>query len=257
MRIYYPNRLDVAPTITGSSQASASLSASNVAHDHVVKVWRTGTASATETVTFDFGASVAATSAIIFAHTLLGTDSNIELRKSTDNFAANDVLVATFTWAATPMLVTFSTTSSRYWRVKFTKASAGATRDIGRIFIGDYVDFAGLPDWDGFKVKVVDLSSRDRSRGGQCFSSRQPQYREFKLDMTGVSQAQIATLRTLSETVGTHTPFFLTADVGASDEAGEILYLQLSEAIGREADGMGSSGDDLAWASPISAEECL
>lgn len=255
MRLYYPNLSDSA-TISASSQASTSLAGENVAHDHRARIWRTGTSSADEYVTIDLGSSQAATAAIIFAHTLLNADSDIELRKSNDNFVSNDVLVATFTWSASAMLVTFSSTSSRYWRFAFTKASAGVSRDLGRVFLGNYVELADLPDWDGFEVTPIDLSQKQRSEGGQSFTAIRNHYREFRLPMSGVTQSEIDALKTFSETVATHTPFFFTGDVGQSDETGEIIYAQLMKPLKRTPDGMGPTSG-LAWSTSFEAEEML
>lgn len=256
MRLYYPNLTNAYSAITGTSRASTSLSYENVAHDHKAKLWRTGTAVATEYVTIDLGSAKSATAAIIFGHTLLNTDSTIELRKSNDNFGANDVLVGTFTWSAAAMLLTFAATSERYWRFKFTKAAAGVSRDIARVFLGNYVDLPNLPDWDGFKVKVTDLTNKQRSEGAQIFSGIRPQFRTFHLDASGVTQTEIEALKLHGETVGIHTPFFLTVAVGQTDETGEILYVQLSKVPDRNADAMGEVSG-LAWTAPIEAEEAL
>lgn len=154
------------------------------------------------------------------------------------------------------MVLPFSLTSSRYWRVKFTKSAAGISRDIGRVFIGNYADFAGLPDWDGFKVKVNDMSQTDRSEGGQTYSAQRPQFRSIKLEMSGASAGQAIALKTHGETVGIHTPFFLQADTAATDETGEVFYVKLSDVPDRNADGLDSDGA-IAWAAPMNVEEEL
>jgi len=253
VRIFYPNLIDSASVITGSSQASSDLSASNVAQEHPSKVWRTATSVATETVTFDLGSSIAATAAIIYAHTLTGSDSAIQIRKSTDNFAANDVLVASFTYASSKMLVLFSSASSRYWRITFTKSAAGVSRDIGRVFIGNYVT---IPlQADGFEISPVDMSQTERSEGLQMYSARRGQYRSAKLSMEAISQSEAALLKTFCETVGTFTPFFIVADEGLpSDESGEVLYLKATKLPSRKTTGFDSSGN-LAWSGELTAEE--
>lgn len=257
MRIYYPNLIDAYSAITGTSRASSDLSYENVAHEHVSKIWRTGSSVADEYVTIDLGSAQPATAAIIYAHTLLVGDTTIQLRKSTDNFAANDVLVGTFTWVAGPIILTFTSASSRYWRVKFTKAAAGVSRDIGRIFIGTYTDFTGLPDFDGFKVGRKDMSQSERSEGGQVYTARRPQYRVFKLTMSGLTQAQGNALDTLLETVGTHTAFFMVADESApSDQSGETVYVKLNELPEVGAGGLDSAGA-LAWEGSLVANELL
>ena len=260
MRLYYPNLLDTYSAITGSSRASSDLSYENVAHEHVSKVWRTGATLADEYVTFDLGSAQAVTCAIIFAHTLNSLDAatnSIELRKSTDNFAANDVLVGTFSFTTAAMVLTFASTSSRYWRIKFSKDNASDTKDFGRIFLGNYVTFTGLPDFDGFEVQGKDMSQSERSEGGQVYTAQREQYRVFKLTMSGLTQAQGAALKSFSETVGTHTPFFMIADESApSDESGETVYVKLNDIPTRKAGGI-DTGGYLAWEGTLTANELL
>lgn len=255
MRIYYPNLIDSYSAISGTSQASAALGYANVAHEHISRVWRTGTSVADEYVTIDLGSAQAATAAIIFEHTLTAGDSAIQLRKSTDNFAADDVLVGTFVFSAAAMVLTFSSASSRYWRVKFTKSAAGVSRDIARIFIGNYAD---IPlDGDGFGAEPKSLSNTDRSEGGQTFSTIRDQYRAFKFSTNGLSQSEVALLKTFTETVDTHTPFFVIADTTPpSDESGETLYCKLTKMPPRNARGFDSSGN-IAWQGDFTAEEQL
>lgn len=253
MRIHYNNLIDAiaAAAITSTSEASSELGPENVAHDHVSKVWRTGGSVADEYVTFDLGSAQAATSVIIFAHTLTALDfaaNAVELRKSTDNFAANDVLVAsTSTFTAGAIVLTFSSTSSRYWRIKFTKDNAADVRDIGRVFLGTYETFTGLPDWDGLKIKPRDMSQTDRSEGGQTYSCVRPQYREVSFDASALNQTEVGVLKTISEEVGTHTPFFIIAIESGSDaESAETLYVKFTQIPERNTAGMGSDGN-LAW----------
>lgn len=260
MRLYYPNLVDDYSAITGSSRASSDLSYENVAHEHVSKVWRTGATLADEYVTFDLGSSQAATAAIIFAHDLESADASagvIEVRKSTDNFAANDVLVGSFTFSAAAMVLTFASTSSRYWRIKFTKFDAAEVRQIGRVFLGNYVTFTGLPDFDGFEVQAKDMSQSERSEGGQVYTAQRDQYRVFKLTMSGLTQAQGTALKLFSETVGTHTAFFMIADESApSDESGETVYCKAADLPARKSGGLDTAGA-LAWEGTLTANELL
>jgi hypothetical protein len=255
MRLYYPNLIDAYSAITGTSQASTDLGYVNVATEHPSKIWRTGTSTATESVTIDLGSAQAATAAIIYAHTLTAGDSTIQLRGSTDNFAASNVLVGTFTWVSGPIVVTFGSASFRYWRVIFTKSAAGVSRDIGRLFVGNYVTLTGLPDFDGFECDVTDMSQSERSEGGQIYTARRTQYRQFKLNMSGLSQSQAASLKLFSETVGTFTPFFMIADESApADESGETVYVKLDKVPARKTGGLDSAGF-LAWEGSLVANE--
>lgn len=87
-------------------------------------------AGANDTVTIDLGSSKSASMAGIHGHNLDSNVTTIELRKSTNNFSGNDVLVATFSLDANSVLfkptawVTFTSTSSRYWRLEFTGTNA-------------------------------------------------------------------------------------------------------------------------------------
>lgn len=73
------------------------------------------------TVTVDCGAAKSADYAIIWSHNLGTLGLTVEVRGSTDNFAASDVLVATNTPSDDkPLLLQFSSASYRYWRLQFT-----------------------------------------------------------------------------------------------------------------------------------------
>jgi hypothetical protein len=253
MRVFSPNFIDAA-TITGSSRASTSLSWENVADPRAAKIWRTGTSSANESITFDLGASNSALGAIIFAHSLAFGDSAIELHKSSDNFVANDVTVGTFAWSSGPMILTFGLSSARYWRIQFTKSSAGVSRDIGRIFIGNYADMDSVV-WDGFKIKPNDLSQTQRSEGGQTYSNIRPQFRTIKID-NWLYAGECITLKILTDRVGSHTAFFCQADPDATDESGELFYVKFREPPNRDSAGLDVDGN-LAWEASMELEEQL
>jgi hypothetical protein len=71
------------------------------------------------TVTVDCGSSKNVDYWAIYGHDLFTTGCTIELRKSTDNFAANDVLVDTHTPGDNkPILRLITSTGSRYWRLR-------------------------------------------------------------------------------------------------------------------------------------------
>lgn len=255
MRFFTTNLIDASGvTITGSSSASASLGASNVAHEHKAKVWRTDDAAADETITFDLVSSQAATSAIIFAHTLLGTDSLIQLRKSTDNFAANDVLVGSFTWASGPLVLTFSSASSRYWRVAFTKASAGVTRDIGRIFLGTYTDIENVIDFTGLDIDPQDMSVHMTAAGGQDYTDVRNQYRNISLSLDSFSTTDKDTIRGITDTTGTHQAFFFQVFSSGTTEEAEAFYVKFRKIPGRKVSGINSG---LVWDSKMELKEQL
>lgn len=77
------------------------------------------------TVTVDCGSARSADYALIYGHDLGTKGATAEIRGSTDNFSASDVLVATSTPTIDdPVLLTFTPASFRYWRLRLTGASA-------------------------------------------------------------------------------------------------------------------------------------
>src|SRR5438105_670913 len=100
MRLFYDNLIDYAATVVTASSQQADLPGSNVINELSKKVWRTGTAAAPESITFDLGSAKDVTGVILLDHTLTNADTNIELHASTDNFAASDVTVAVLVWAS-------------------------------------------------------------------------------------------------------------------------------------------------------------
>ena len=254
MRFWYPNLIDVSGVGITSTSAATGAPVSNVANELKTRVWRTGTSTAAESVTFDLGSSKACTAVILFAHTLLNTDSTIQLRKSTDNFAANDVLVTALTWASGAISATFASASSRYWRVVFTKASSGVTRDIGRIFMGIYTDTTEQPDQGSFKIKPVDRSTSSKSVGGQTYTDKRSSYRGFQMKFGMVSTTFKDAITALYNSVQTHTSFFAQVDTAGTTEVGEIVYVKLGNEI--EADDSGADSDVL-WNVKLELEEQL
>lgn len=76
------------------------------------------------TITVDSGSAKSIDYLWIYAHNLGSTGCTVEVRKSTDDFGANDVLVDTHTPTDDkPILRVLSSYSSRYNRVRFTTGS--------------------------------------------------------------------------------------------------------------------------------------
>ncbi len=119
-KFFYDNRLDdAAPT---ASTTATGYDVLNLRDWRPYTWWQPTALPAT--VTVDCGSSVAADYFALYGHNCFTQGNTVELRKSTDNFAANDVLVASKTPTDDkPFLVEFTSASSRYWRLKFTSGS--------------------------------------------------------------------------------------------------------------------------------------
>lgn len=212
-----------------SSPTSASLSDTGLSAS-------SGQPITSEYVRFDLGSAQAATSCVIFNHTL-GASEAPQLRASTDNFSASDVLIGTFTHSTGPMLLTFGSSSYRYWQLKWTKNPITTAVDIGRVFLGPYTEILGQNnvnpfDMGGYKELSDDLSQKQKSRGGQTYVDRIAQFKKWKLSMSYMTQANRDSIVTFSEAVGEHTSFFFQADTASPLDT--IYYTKLTRLAGRE-----------------------
>lgn len=120
-KFLYDNRLD-----DGTPAASTTAAGFDVLN---LRDWRPYTwwkpSSLPATVTVDCGSAQSADYAALYGHDCATQGNTVEIRGSTDNFSASDVLVATSTPSTDdPLVITFSAVSYRYWRIKLTGGSA-------------------------------------------------------------------------------------------------------------------------------------
>lgn len=120
-KIFYDNRLNDAVPV--ASTTAAGFSVLNLRDSRPFTWWKPTAMPAT--VTVDCGAAKAVDSLAVYGHDLGTRAATIELRGSTDNFGASDVLVDTFAPADDlPFIRQFASVSYRYWRLRFTGAAA-------------------------------------------------------------------------------------------------------------------------------------
>lgn len=255
-RFWYSNRVDVSGVSIAASTTTTGYPASNVAHEFKQRVWRTGATVAAETLTFDLGSALACTSVILFNHNLTASDSSIQLLANSSDSWGSPAFTQALTHASSIISQTFSTQTYRYWRITFTKSSSSETRDIGRVFLGTYHDTEAQPTYDGLKIEPQDRTTIQRSIGGQTYADSRSIYRQVRLDFDGISQTQMTTFKTIADTVGRHTSFFLQVDPSGTSgtEQREILYVKFAVPFKRDVEGMDS---DLAWETTMELEEQL
>lgn len=97
------------------------------------------------TVTVNCGSAKAADYAVVWGHDLYSNACTVEIRGSTDNFSASDVLVATRTPTSdSPFVMLFNSVSYQYWRIKITGAAGIPTIAIAavgaRLDVPSYLD---------------------------------------------------------------------------------------------------------------------
>lgn len=254
MRLFYTNLIDGEVTLTPTSEA-ALLPVENIANELPGRPWRTGTSTATERVVIDLGSAQSVTSVILYAHNLTGSDSAILLEgNSADSWGAPAFSQA-LTWSADAIAAVFASQSFRYWRISFTKSAAGETRDIGRVFLGTYVDTDEQPSWDGYESTPRDLSRKLRTPSGQVYADLQPErQRLFRARFAQMPNSQAAALRTFYDSVGEAVSFF--AQVETSGVLTEILYVKLNQPVSLSARGL-DDGGSLAWDGELQLEETL
>ncbi|MEW6304696.1 MAG: hypothetical protein AB1705_14570 [Verrucomicrobiota bacterium] len=257
MRFFYDNLIDASGVVVTTSSEQSDLPAANVTHEHKAKVWRTGSSVALEYVVFDLGSAQSVTSCIIFNHTLLNTDTLIKIQGNSSDSWASPAVDETLTWSSGAIFKVFAGGSYRYWRFTFTKASAGVTRDIGRIFLGTYYTTTEQPDDDGLDIRPDDLSVTTVSRGGQEWTDARPQYRAFHVSFSAINSTQTDNFKTISDAVGEHTPFFVVIDETASTSlpTGEMLYVKFKKAVGRKVNS--HDGSEYKWDVKMELKEQL
>lgn len=121
-KILYDNRFKDA-TPVASSTATGNYNVLNLRDWRAFTWWKPATLPAT--VTVDCGSAKSADYLWVWGHDLFTNGCTIELRGSTDNFGASDVLVITKTPTSNkPFMVTVASASYRYWRVRITGSTA-------------------------------------------------------------------------------------------------------------------------------------
>jgi hypothetical protein len=209
IRYHYDNLIDYAGVAISESSEVSTLPSSNVANDLRTKVWRTGTSTADEWIVFDLGSAKAVSAVILLDHTLTAGDSAITLEGHTADSWATPAYSNTLTYAASTIYEVFAAETYRYWRVKFTKASAGVSRDIGRIFLGPYVTASREVSPGDYTENTVDRTVTRRTLGGQSYSWLRDSYRSLTLGWKWIEDAQKTEFSTLASTVGSSVPWFL------------------------------------------------
>lgn len=119
--LLFDNRLD-----DGAPAASSTAAGFNVLN---LRDWRNYTwwkpVALPATVTVDCGQAKAADTLAVYGHTLYSCGCTVEVRGSTDNFGASDVLLASVAPAGDqPFLLAFNSASYRYWRLRITGGAA-------------------------------------------------------------------------------------------------------------------------------------
>lgn len=118
--IAFDNRLKDAAPVASTTALGAAI---NLADFRPYTSWKPSALPAT--VTVDCSSAKSVDYLAVFNHNLFSNGCTIEVRGSTDNFAASDELVHSYAPAAdTAFIRNFTSASYRYWRIRITGATA-------------------------------------------------------------------------------------------------------------------------------------
>lgn len=217
--ILYDNRFaDAIPL--ASSTAAGDYAAANLADWRPYTWWKPAVMPAT--VTDNDGSIQAADYCAVFGHNLGTVGATLEVRRSSDGFVANDVLVTSITPAGDePILLTFATQTAT-WRIKVTGAVAPA---LAIVSIGSQLQ---LPKYlakgfDPTQRKPVGQSNRSMQGQPLGGSLRYEQWSE-SIDLRNVTWSWIrATWLPAWRTHLKHTPWLFAWD--PTDHADELVLV--------------------------------
>lgn len=257
MKTFWYNLIDLSATTLTAASANASYPVTNLASEFLQTVYKTGTSATAEYINIDLGSSKAFSSIVIAEHDLLAAD-NLRFKFSDDSSYTSAVEILIEHVAGT-IVVTFPEVEARYVRIMFDKASAGDTRQIGRLFVGPHDDFEKVIEYNGYNEGKEDLSRKSRTLGGQVYSEVRPIYSVFQLTCSYLEQEKSGWLRELDAYVGTHTPFFIQVQETTDSTLNEsplddVLYVMLRNMLDRDVE---SVDEVLRYGMDLNLEEFI
>lgn len=276
MRFFYDNLIDASGTVLTASSEVATLPVSNLANEFRTRIWRTGTGSATETVTIDLGSAQDVSSIILLDHTLTAADSAIAIQANNADAWGAPAFSQALAWQAGTIYAVFDAVKNfRYWRLTFTKSAAGESRDIGRLFLGTYYQTTEDPDYDGYQESVEDYSRVQKSLGGQTYTDLLPRYAALQTKFSDIRNEQTQAFKAIAQQVGESISFFIqvfpgagttgdSMDITADDDVltvdesleqlNKLWYVKFTKATALKVSGM---DNDLIWSVTLDFEEQL
>lgn len=236
MRISYNNFIDdvTAASIIASNEDS-SYPVENVQDQRLTTKWKTEDGNSAQTVVIDLGATTACSIFAIMAHNLVSAGTVVV--NGNDNIlpgltwtTSNQSSTQTITFNSGMMLSFVSPISNRYWRFSFSGQTADL--EIGRLWIGNYIDISpsSLDDFTVTK-KRDDIVVYGKNR--QKYASVGNGWREIQLTFPRTSPTSLTSIFTFYDTVGRHSSFiFCNFDTVRGYELVEPLYCSIADDMG-------------------------
>lgn len=213
LRVLDTNRYTaVATALTESSQATG-LPAEASQNPDRSYVWRSLTATTVQTMDVDLGSSLACTVLAIANVRLLGAGA-VELYRGA-TLGSETTLVGTLPAQdrdTRTAVLFFGSASSRYWRIKWTNPGAASDyAEAGYIHLGTYTELTRNIQVPA-SITRVDPSVAALSVDGQQTVARRTKYFAGTWVFEEVDESMLSSLRTLFDSLGTSTPYFVVLD---------------------------------------------
>ncbi len=197
--------------LTASSETYG-MEAGKLLTHHLAEVWRTGTTLTTEWIKADLGQAVTCGAVALLNHDLDGTETGLVLQaNSTDDWAAPPFSL-TLTYRAGTLIEFFTPQSYRWWRLTFTKPSAGVTRQAGRFLLGPYYELPKRPTRRDLRWGLEDTSELARTPGGQLYSDDRARLKTLRLRLERLSHEAADEIEQLYDAMGRGRPWLLSLD---------------------------------------------
>ena len=219
LRLLWYNLIDLNVTLTASS---ATTSATNIAHEHKGKVWRTSGTSATLIV--DLQAPDNSVRCFALTGHNFTANAVIQLAHSTDNVTYTDI--AGTNGNAMVLAGFFTLTSSRYWRFTLTDTNnPDGYLEVGRIFLGDYIEPSNNIDV-GYVIELASHARTKITRGLQRITDEAEERLRVTLRLSSLTESEaLLQFIALLLNIGSKDYVFLSIFPEYSDSLGEILTL--------------------------------
>lgn len=203
------------PSDAGEISASSEgyqLGAENLQHAHLSKLWQTGTSTAAEWVKVDLGAAHAVGAFALLGHDLAAGDSGLTLEGNASDSWGAPTFSQAVTYRAGTLVEFFAETTLRWWRFKFTKASAGVARSAGRLLLGPYHEVSRNLSGRDYRWGSDDPSVGRRTPGGQLYADERDHLRSLRFALKLAPDADAAELRALYASRGETRPWLVSVD---------------------------------------------
>ncbi len=219
IRLAYENRYTAAGTVLAASSEVSALPVAASQNTDRSYVWRSATATGTQTIDIDLGAVLAVTCAVLANVSVLGSGV-VELYERGDaGSAGSATLVATFAAQdrdTRAVAAFFASQSHRHWQLKWTNPGSDSDyAELGYAFLGTYIEPAVnvmVPMPVSRQAPSIGSASSD---GQQTYATR-TKYFTGALTWDAVLPAQLDQLRAIFDAIGIETPLFIVLDTAVS-----------------------------------------